>query len=649
CYFLSAVASLSNRPDYIDKLFYVKEKSANNAYGIYYCINGEWKLVVLDDYFPVIPGRLMKKLAFSCNNGNEFWVCLLEKAWAKINGNYARIGCGGLPHEVFDVLTEAWSEGLSIKKPKMSGGKSAQDDPLWQKLLRCQEKNFILTAGTGATGEAEEMGLCSGHAYSILGLYEVGKGSSRVRLIKLRNPWGYGEWVGDYSDDSVMWTAAIKKVVKPEDCQDDGEFYMTYEDFCHYYASMGICHFGINYYYATKKVSSLKSGTKPGDDDTAGGRIMDRESGIEGPAITKVDVSANNTNCYFRICQKNPRFITPTGDHYPSCVLQYIMLLDKDYNYLAAECNSNPTTCIRYPNLKAGTYYLITDTHYRKSGRECGYVISAYSDKQVGFSNVSKKTVNINEIINRAAGQLAEKIYNGEETEGEIDKTLDEQPEYDEKSPEDFEGAVTAYVTSASNKRVPFIIAHFVNHTNNKATVDLNIKKTTKKVHEIYCNDEIGEDENNFTLEIPPKGENTVLINKMAAANKPALSYEVNYSLDEDEEEEYEYEEEEEEEEEEDEEALEKVFQEKADPIDKAKKLYQYYMETDKGYVFGIENNSTTNRTISMDLTGLKVCSGDYKGRTKFNFALPAKSRRSFDTTAMSWNDELSFFFKVIK
>ena len=40
---------------------------------------------------------------------------------------------------------------------------------------------------------------------------------------------------------------------------DDGEFYMCFEDFCKYYGSLGICHFYMKYYYMTKKVSALKS------------------------------------------------------------------------------------------------------------------------------------------------------------------------------------------------------------------------------------------------------------------------------------------------------------------------------------------------------------------------------------------------------
>jgi calpain-15 len=43
--------------------------------------------VVVDDYIPCKDGRIV----FSHAHDNELWVMLLEKAWAKIHGNYARI------------------------------------------------------------------------------------------------------------------------------------------------------------------------------------------------------------------------------------------------------------------------------------------------------------------------------------------------------------------------------------------------------------------------------------------------------------------------------------------------------------------------------------------------------------------------------
>lgn len=59
-------------------------------YGAWFYIDGIWQCVVIDDYFPTYNGKPI----FSKNNGNEIWVMLLEKAYAKIYGSYQAIEFG---------------------------------------------------------------------------------------------------------------------------------------------------------------------------------------------------------------------------------------------------------------------------------------------------------------------------------------------------------------------------------------------------------------------------------------------------------------------------------------------------------------------------------------------------------------------------
>ncbi len=88
-----------------------------------------------------------------------------------------------------------------------------------------------MTAGSdnlsnnGTDDIVEKIGICGCHAYSLLGVYELllqegeyliltpeesKEGMKIERLVKLRNPWGKGEWKGKWSDSSDLWTESLK-------------------------------------------------------------------------------------------------------------------------------------------------------------------------------------------------------------------------------------------------------------------------------------------------------------------------------------------------------------------------------------------------------------------------------------------------------
>lgn len=71
-------------------------------YCVKFCIDGEWRAIVVDDYFPVMNNQP----AFSSGSRNELWVMVIEKAWAKVFGSYLSIEAGH-PIEVLRALTGA--------------------------------------------------------------------------------------------------------------------------------------------------------------------------------------------------------------------------------------------------------------------------------------------------------------------------------------------------------------------------------------------------------------------------------------------------------------------------------------------------------------------------------------------------------------
>ena len=92
-YFLATLSSLAEFPNRVEAMFVTQEVNLAGIYLVRFFINGRVTSVVIDDHLPVKPDG---KPAFATSRDGELWVSLLEKAWAKLHGSYARIE-GGLP------------------------------------------------------------------------------------------------------------------------------------------------------------------------------------------------------------------------------------------------------------------------------------------------------------------------------------------------------------------------------------------------------------------------------------------------------------------------------------------------------------------------------------------------------------------------
>ena len=61
-----------------------------------------------------------------------------------------------------------------------------------------------------------------------------------MRLVKVRNPWGFKEWQGAWSDKSLLWTEELKKQLNFED-KDDGVFFISFDDYFSFFYITTIC------------------------------------------------------------------------------------------------------------------------------------------------------------------------------------------------------------------------------------------------------------------------------------------------------------------------------------------------------------------------------------------------------------------------
>lgn len=234
CYFLSALATLSDYPNLIYKIFKSKEESTIGFYEIAFFIDGEWNIVIIDDFIPTVKGE--DRFAFAQPNGKEIWVLLIEKAWAKINGGYLNT-IAGYPTDPFSAMT-----GFSKKHYYLE---SLKPDEVWKILMESFAKNYFIACSTSENTKNEENGIVSTHAYTLLSVKQYNHEGKNLKLLKIRNPHGCTEFNGDWSDVSDLWTDKLNKVfghkINSEEDYDDGLFFICLEDFLKFYDQLYVC------------------------------------------------------------------------------------------------------------------------------------------------------------------------------------------------------------------------------------------------------------------------------------------------------------------------------------------------------------------------------------------------------------------------
>ncbi|CAF0817426.1 unnamed protein product [Brachionus calyciflorus] len=272
CWLISAFAAVASVPQYTQIVIPPNQSFENDYIGIFrfrFWRFGEWVEVVVDDKLPVNENN---ELVY-CHNSkdsNEMFGPLLEKAYAKLNTCYEFLDGGDTVDALID-MTGGVHERFKLKKDKNDDGtlKIVNADKLWEFIF----KAFSLKSLVGASinmkdGKGDETvldnGLALGHAYSVLGVYELldknGKYELRdpndqdtqaksKKLLKVRNPWGETKsYTGKWSSKSPEWnkiSPEIKKALKMDD-QTDGQFLISLSEFIKNFDELDIVHVDFN-------------------------------------------------------------------------------------------------------------------------------------------------------------------------------------------------------------------------------------------------------------------------------------------------------------------------------------------------------------------------------------------------------------------
>ncbi|CAN0540449.1 unnamed protein product [Rangifer tarandus platyrhynchus] len=238
CWFLAAIACLTLNKRLLFRVIPHDQSFTENYAGIFhfqFWRYGDWVDVVIDDCLPTYNNQLVFTKS---NHRNEFWSALLEKAYAKLHGSYEALK-GGNTTEAMEDFTGGVTEFFEIK--------DAPRD-MYKIMKKAIERGSLMGCSIDVSlwfqyETRMSCGLVKGHAYSVTGLEEALYKGEKVKLVRLRNPWGQVEWNGSWSDSWKDWSYVDKdeKARLQHQVTEDGEFWMSYNDFIYHFTKLEIC------------------------------------------------------------------------------------------------------------------------------------------------------------------------------------------------------------------------------------------------------------------------------------------------------------------------------------------------------------------------------------------------------------------------
>ncbi|XP_022443080.1 calpain-3 isoform X2 [Delphinapterus leucas] len=238
CWFLAAIACLTLNKRLLFRVIPHDQSFTENYAGIFhfqFWRYGDWVDVVIDDCLPTYNNELVFTKS---NHHNEFWSALLEKAYAKLHGSYEALK-GGNTTEAMEDFTGGVTEFFEIKDAPRDMYKIMKKAIERGSLMGCSIDTIVPVQYETRMA----CGLVKGHAYSVTGLEEALYKGEKVKLVRLRNPWGQVEWNGSWSDSWKNWSFVDKneKARLQHQVTEDGEFWMSYDDFIYHFTKLEIC------------------------------------------------------------------------------------------------------------------------------------------------------------------------------------------------------------------------------------------------------------------------------------------------------------------------------------------------------------------------------------------------------------------------
>ena len=170
CWLLGTLMTLGTKPELLQNL--IVYDGIEHGFAVFqFFKNGEWIHVIVDTRLPY-NSQSKTPLYGHCADVNEFWVPLMEKAYAKLHGCYEIMDGGSMSEGLVD-LTGGISQKYNLTAPETI--ELRDSGQLWKDLKKFHQLGYLIgcaRAKVDEDGKQEEgqgtQGILYNHAYGVL-------------------------------------------------------------------------------------------------------------------------------------------------------------------------------------------------------------------------------------------------------------------------------------------------------------------------------------------------------------------------------------------------------------------------------------------------------------------------------------------------
>ncbi|XP_075062612.1 calpain-5-like [Mixophyes fleayi] len=411
CWFVAAISCLAGDPSIWKKVIPSPQEQdwprpgGASHFGIFrfrFWRFGRWLEVVIDDRLPTSGGDLI--FCRPGQNGDVFWCSLLEKAYAKLIGSYEALDGGSTAEALID-FTGGVSEAIDLLEKNL--GSEEEKKKLFKAVMKAHSRASLICSSIRPSPnqgmeEVLSSGLVTGHAYSVTSVKSITLHSGllslfrthKLRLIRLQNPWGSGEWKGAWSDGSEEWkkVSRSKKEKMGVTVNDDGEFWMSWDDFCTHFTDITVCRRVNTHFLSTHKTwkeASVFSAWSQHIDplkDRSGGCPNNKTTYLHNPQFC-FDVTLDQDSVLISLEQEDRRTQRSAGggENLPIGFFVYKVEVNRKYRLHCSASKVSSSTYINsrsvllHTDLPQGRYVILPTTF--QSGQTGAFFLRVYTDR----------------------------------------------------------------------------------------------------------------------------------------------------------------------------------------------------------------------------------------------------------------------------